>query len=149
MSDNKYFIVDENIPLYQMILHGSIDYSGGLINFYDDINRSDLILNLIEYGASPHYIFTRESANEMRYTGLHKYYSTKYDLWKNEAVDIYKEVNEALGRVSGETMINYEILQRGVKKVTYSNGIIIFINNTAEEVNADGVKIDAKSYEIR
>lgn len=149
LSDNRYFIVDESIPLYQMIIHGSIDYAGGVINFYDDIDRSELKLKLIEYGASPHYMFTKESANEMRYTGLHKYYSTKYELWKNEAVDMYKEVNKALGRVSGETMVNYEILQGGVKKVTYSNGVTFYINHTAEEVNADGVTIDAKSYEIR
>jgi hypothetical protein len=149
ISDNSFFIIDESIPLYQMIIHGSIDYAGGIVNFYDDTDRAELILELIEYGASPHYIFTKESANEMRYTGLHKYYSTKYDLWKNEAVEMYKEVNEALRRVYGETIINYEILQSGVKKVTYSNGIIFYINHRLEDVNADGVTIAAKSYEIR
>ncbi|NLO09942.1 MAG: hypothetical protein GX129_08785 [Clostridiales bacterium] len=149
LYDNSFSIIDESIPLYQMIIHGSIDYAGGIINLYDDIDRSELTLRLIEYGASPHYIFTKESANEMKYTGLHKYYSTKYDLWKNEAVEIYKEVNEALRRVSGETIINYEILQGGVKKVTYSNGLIFYINHSLEEIDADGLTIAAKSYDIR
>lgn len=148
MSDNKFFIVDKNIPLYQMILHGCIDYSGGLINFYDDIDRSDLVLNLIEYGASPHYMFTKESANEMKYTGLHKYYSTKYDLWKEEAINIYRDVNMALSKVSGETMIAHEIIMDGVNKVTYSNGIVLYINYLSEDVTVDGVTIPAKDYEI-
>ncbi len=149
LYDNAFFIIDESIPLYQMIIHGSIDYAGGIINFIDDIDRTNLTLRLIEYGASPHYLFTAESANEMKYTGLHKYYSTKYDVWKNEALEVYKNVNEALKRVSGETMIDYEILQQGVKKVTYSNGVIIYINYLTEDVNVDGVNILAKSYEIR
>lgn len=149
MSDNKYFIVDENIPLYQMILHGCIDYSGGLVNFYDDIDREDLTLNLIEYGASPHYMFTNESANEMKYTGLHKYYSTKYDIWKEEAIQMYRDVNEALSKVSGETMIDYEIIKDGVKKVTYSNGIVLYINYLTEDVDVDGITVPAKDYETR
>lgn len=148
MSDNRYFIVDQSIPLYQMILHGSIDYSGGLINFYDDIDRSDLKLNLIEYGASPHYLFTKESANEMKYSGLHKYYSTKYDIWKEEAINMYRDVNEALSRVSGETMINHEIIKDGVSRVTYSNGMVFYINYLPEDVTVDGITIPAKAYEV-
>jgi|LSQX01.3.fsa_nt_gb hypothetical protein len=149
ISDNSFFIVDESIPLYQMIIHGCIDYAGGIINFYDDMDRSELMLKLIEYGASPHYMFTIDSANEMKYTGLHKYYSTKYDIWKNEAVDVYKTVNEVLRRVSGEAMIGYEIIRDGVKKVTYSNGTVIYINYMTEDLNVDGLTIPAKSYEIR
>ncbi|HKL99272.1 MAG TPA: DUF5696 domain-containing protein, partial [Mobilitalea sp.] len=149
MSDNKYFIVDESIPLYQMIIHGSIDYGGGLINFFDDIDRSDFTLNLIEYGASPHYLFTKDSANEMKYTGLHNYYSTKYDIWKEIAVNMYRDVNAALSRVSGETMVDYQIIKDGVSKVTYSNGIVFYINYLSEDVTVDGITIPAKDYEVR
>ncbi len=149
LYDNSYFIIDESIPLYQMILHGSIDYAGGIINYHDDMDRSELTLRLIEYGASPHYLFTEKSASEMKYTGLHQYYSTKYDIWKEEAITMYMEVNEALKRVSGETMINYEIMNKGIKKVTYSNGITFYINYLPEDVTVDGVTIPAKSYEIR
>ena len=62
---------------------------------------------------------------------------------------MYMEVNEALKRVSGETMINYEIMNKGIKKVTYSNGITFYINYLPEDVTVDGVTIPAKSYEIR
>lgn len=149
INDNSYFIIDEGIPLYQMILHGSIDYAGGLINYYEDMDRLNLTLKLIEYGASPHYQFTIESANEMKYTGLHKNYTTKYDIWKDEAVAIYREVNEALSKVSGETMVNYEIINKDVKKVTYSNGITFYINYLSEDANVDGVTIPARDYVIR
>lgn len=149
MGDNKYFIVDESIPLYQMIIHGCIDYSSGLINFYDDMDRGDLTLKLIEYGASPHYIFTKESANEMKYTGLHKYYSSQYDIWKEEAVQIYLDVNAALSKVSAENMMEHKIIKDGLSKVTYSNGLIFYINYLAEDVEVDGVFIPAKGYKIK
>lgn len=148
LSDNKYFVIDKGIPLYQMILHGSIDYSGELINFYDDMDRSELMLKLIENGASPHYIFTNKSANEMKYTGLHNYYSTKYELWKEDAVNIYHYVNTALRNVSGETMIAHEIIKDGINKVTYSNGLVFYIDYLSEDMTVDGVTIPAKNYRI-
>ncbi|HPU63095.1 MAG TPA: DUF5696 domain-containing protein [Mobilitalea sp.] len=146
LSDNKYSVIDEGIPLYQMIIHGCIDYSGGIINYYDDMDRTELTLKLIEYGASPHYLFTKESANEMKYTGLHKYYSTSFDIWKEEAIRIYREVNGVLSKVSGETMIGYDIINKGVKKITYSNKTVIYVNYLTEDVVVDGITIPARGY---
>lgn len=148
ISDNSYFIVDEDIPLYEMILHGCIDYASGVINYYDDIDKADLTLNLIEYGASPHYLFTKDSANEMKYTGLNKYYSTQYDIWKKDAVSLYEDVNAALHKVTGKTIVNHEIFENDVRKVTYCNGVVFYINYSLEDVTIDGVLIPAKNYEM-
>ncbi len=148
INDNDYFIVDEDIPLYEMILHGSINYCGDLINYYDNSNLTDLTLNLIEYGSSPHYIFTGETANEMKYTGLMNQYSTKYEIWKDDAIAMYQNVNQALKTVQGETIVNHEILSGDVRKVTYSNGAVFYINYGAEDITVDGVLIPAKSYEM-
>ena len=147
-SDNEYFIVDEEIPLYEMILHGCIGYSGDLINLSDSYDVTDVELRLIEYGASPHFVFTWENSTEMKYTGLSRYYSTTFTTWKDDAVSIYKVVNEALKQVSGATMVNHEILQSGVKKITYSNGVVFYINTTQADVTAEGILIPARSYKV-
>lgn len=148
ISGNGYFIIDEDIPLYEMLLHGSIDYSGAALNYYDDIDTSELTLKLIEAGASPHYIFTWDSANSMKYTGLNKNYSTKYELWRDKALAVYQSVNQALCKVSGETIVKHEILKNSVRKVTYSNGVVFYINYSSEAVTVDGVTISAKNYEM-
>jgi len=128
LKGNDYFIIDEHIPLLQMILHGSINYSGGHINYNNDMDESNLILTLLEYGASPHYVFTWDSANEMKYTGLNTNYSTGYDIWKEQAVSLYHKINTELSKVSAEVIVKHEILESGVRKVTYSNGIIFYLN---------------------
>ena len=84
----------------------------------------------------------------MKYSGLKRYYATTYSNWKDDAVSIYSEVNEALKHVSGQTITAHEILDNGVKKVTYSNGITYYINTTNEDLTADGVKVPARSYEM-
>ena len=148
IGDNDYFSVDEEVPFYEMVYHGTVEYSGFAINLSDDYDVDDITLRLIEYGASPHFTFTYDESNEMKYTGLNSYYSTTFSTWEDTAVEIYNRVNEALQYVTDATIVSHEILQTGVSRVTYSNGVVFIINSTEEDVTVDGTVIEALSYEM-
>ncbi len=148
LSSNDYYIVDSTVPFYEMLIHGSIDYAGSNINLSDTYERADIVLNLVEYGASPHFMFTSSSASDMKNTGLNRYYATTYENWKEDAIAIYEEVNNALKHVTGAAIINHEVLEGGVKAVTYSNGVIIYINEGAADQTVGGVTVPARSYRI-
>mgnify|MGYP003289671983 CR=1 FL=1 len=148
LSSTKYEIIDETIPLYEMIIHGYIDYSSGLINFENADNRDVLILKLIETGASPHFVFTMESSNRMRLTALNRYYSTTFDTWKDISVEVYNRVNDALKNVSGAYIINHEIISDDVRRISYDNGVVIILNYSDEEITIDGKIIPACDYVI-
>ncbi|MBO5054919.1 MAG: hypothetical protein J6C64_00990 [Lachnospiraceae bacterium] len=148
LTDNDYYIVDERVPFYEMLIHGYIDYSGSVINLSDTYDKTDIVLNLVENGASPHFIFSWENANEIKNTGLNRFYATTYSNWKDDAVSIYTEVNNALKYVNGAAIINHEILNDGIRAVTYSNGVIIYINETNADKTVDGISVPARSYGI-
>lgn len=147
ISDNEFRIIDEEIPLYEMIIHGYIDYAGSQLNYHDSADTTEITLRMIEYGASPRYVFTNESASEMKYTALNKFYATKYDNWCDEAVSVYNEVNGILKYVSGETVVKHEIRDSGVRAVTYSNGVVIYVNYTDYDAVEDGITIPAHGYQ--
>lgn len=148
LTDNDYYIIDETVPFYEMLIHGYIDYSGGVINLSDSFERADIVLNLVETGASPHFIFSYENANEIKNTGLNRFYATTYENWKDEATSIYTEVNEVLKNVNGAAIVNHEIMESGVRAVTYSNGVTIYVNPTDVDQTADGMTVSARSYGI-
>ena len=147
MGDNTYPIVDDNIPLYQMILHGCIDYSTELLNFDDSEDMTLTVLQMIETGSAPHYVFTQEASSRMKDTGMNQFYATTYDTWKGEAIEIYNRVNEALQYVTGAEIIGHEISGE-VRKITYDNGVTIYINYSDETESMDGKSLPAMSYEM-
>ena len=147
MSDNTYPIVDDNIPLYQMILHGCINYSTELLNYDDSEDMTLTVLQMIETGSAPHYVFTQEPSSRMKNTGMNQFYATTYDTWKGEAVEIYNRVNEALKYVNGAEIVGHEI-SGDVRKITYSNGVTIYINYSDETESMDGKSLPAMSYEM-
>ena len=147
MGDNGYAIVDENIPLYQMVLHGCVNYSTDLLNYDDSEDMTLTVLQMIETGSAPHYVFTEEASSKMKDTGMNRYYATTFDVWKEEAVEIYNRVNEALQYVSGAQITGHEI-SGDVRRVTYSNGVSIYINYGDEAATINGKQIPAMSYEM-
>ena len=148
LKDNDYYIVDETVPFYEMLIHGYIDYAGSVINLSDTYDKADVVLSLVETGASPHFIFTWENASEIKNTGLNRFYATTYDNWKEDAIAIYREVNEALKLVDGAEMTGHEIMNENIRAVTYSNGITIYVNTGYEDQSINGMTVPARSYEI-
>jgi len=147
LSTNEYFIVDESIPLYSMVVHGCIDYAGEPVNLSDSADWRQELLQMIEYGASCRYAFTWEDAAEMKYTGLSRYYATTFSGWKQSAAAFYQELNEALSPVSGAQMTGHARVG-DVAKVTYSNGVTLYVNYGTQTATLDGLSIGPQDYRL-
>ncbi len=82
----------------------------------------------------------------MKETGLSRYYATTFTTWEDDAVKVYDQVNEPLKNVTGAIMVGHEILDNGVRKVTYDNGVTIYVNYSEEDFssrrkNSSGIKL--------
>jgi hypothetical protein len=142
---NEFFICDGSIPLYQMIIHGCIDYSSKLLNYEDSNRERERLLELIETGTAPHYQFTKEEASRMKNTGLNRFYATTFDNYMQEALDAYDYVNGALKQVEGAMMIGHRS-EGSLRAVNYDNGVTIYINYGEDDTVMDGIVIPAKDY---
>ena len=139
-------IVDEEIPLWEMVVHGSMGYAGSAMNLTQSENQKVDLLHLIEIGASTHYTFTWRDAADMKYTGVNNNFATTFSTWKDKAVEAYRFVNGALHGVSGAAMVEHTRLENGFARVRYDNGVTIYVNSSESEASADGVSVPALSY---
>ena len=93
-------------------------------------------------------MFSAENSSDIKLTGLNRFYATTYENWKNDAIEIYTEVNNALKYVQNAAVTNHRILEQDLRAVTYDNGITIYINTGNSDKTADGITIPARSYQI-
>lgn len=148
LTDNDYYIIDEVVPFYEMLIHGYIDYAGSVINLSDTYDRADIVLSLVETGASPHFMFSYEHSSDIKQTALNRFYSTTYSSWKDDAIAIYAEVNDALKYVQNAAITDHIILDSDLRAVKYDNGVIIYINAGNNDKTVDGITVPARSYQI-
>lgn len=145
-SQSEFYIVDEQVPFYEMVIHGCIDYAGDTINLTNNYVKEDTILNLIGLGMAPHFGLSYEESSKIKYSSMNNYYSTQYQMWLDDAVDIYNKTNEVLKDVVNSCIVRHEILADGVTKTTYDNGVAIYVNTSDTDYSNNGVTVPAKSY---
>ncbi|BCJ94542.1 hypothetical protein acsn021_21110 [Anaerocolumna cellulosilytica] len=146
---NPYYIVDEEIPFYQMVIHGMTDYCGNPINLSDNFDKQQLVLRMLEYGLAPHFTLSYQDSSDIKYSGLNSLYSTQYDNWLKAGVAIYHQVNEVLQYVTGSTITEHEILDNGLRHISYENGCTLYINYSNKDKTHQGVNIPARDYVLK
>jgi hypothetical protein len=134
LHHNAVYMVDEEIPFYQMIISGTVDYAGVPVNLSGAFDEEATIARLIEFGASPHFLFTAENSSGLKYTGKNNVYAATFSNWSEAAIRIYREVNSALSQVSGSFITAHEILPDGRRRVTYDNGVFFEIDGNSYTV---------------
>lgn len=148
-SHNPFYIVDEEIPFYQMVIHGCIDYSTVAVNLSDSYDKQDIILRSIEFGMSPHFTLSYENSSKIKYSGMNHMYSTQYEIWMEDAVEIYRRTNEVLKAVTASSITEHISLQAGVKRITYDNGCVIYVNYTGADVKVSDTLVPARGYTLK
>jgi len=148
-NHNMFFIVDEEIPFYQMVIHGCIDYSGAAVNLSHSYDKQDLILHLVEFGLSPRFTLSYRNSSDIKYSGLNSFYSTQYQIWLEDAADIYHKVNEVMKHTANSTIIEHIVYGPGVKRITYDNGVTVYVNFSGEDAIADDVTVPAGGYVLK
>lgn len=146
MKGADFYIIDEHIPFYQMIVNGSIPYTGDPVNLIGELDHSGLLLDLIETGSSPRYIFSYADSAELKYTSLNHFYSTDFNTWIEQASELYELANEALNPVVNSFIESHDILDNDVRRVQYSNGYVFYINRSNNDLQIDDLIIPAMNY---
>ena len=103
---------------------------------------------MIDYNVYPSFLLTKESSSLLDETALQYIYCSQFENLE-EAVHVYYDfVSGALNQVIGASIVNREIIEDGVVKVTYSNGKTIIVNYKNVEVTVDGTVVPMKGYEV-
>ena len=95
------------VPFVGVVLHGYINFAGAPLNMEGNIQYA--MLKAIENGAAPYYILSYQNTQNLKeYELLSHYYSVRYDIWKDDVVELYSELNGVLYDVQDKLIIDHE-----------------------------------------
>lgn len=141
----QYTFYDDTIPFLSTVLKGYIDIYAPFQNFF--ATSTEQTLMLVDFGIYPSYIITKEETHLLKYTQANRFFSTSFNTWENDIITTYNHVSQALDLVVGQKIRSRVVLETGVVKTTYENGIYFVINYTDLAFN-DGYQVAPKSYII-
>jgi hypothetical protein len=148
-SSNQFFIADEEVPFYEIVVHGFIDYTGGPFNLNSAYNHEEEVLKMLEYGVAPHYSWTYEETSKLKNTSMEYMFSTHYTDWMDDAVKIYGENVQIQSKLRTQKMTEHIRHKEGVYEMKYQNGASVYVNYTNTPFNTSGITVKARSYAVK
>ena len=146
LGSSDYMYLDEEVPFFSMVLKGSIPMYSEYVNF--EANKTEFMLQMVESGVYPSFYLTYEDSSDLIYTNSNDLYSTKYSTYKETVVEYDGLFRELAAKTQGAMISDHEKVAADVNKVTYDNGVVIYVNYNEQAVSVDGVDIEGMSYKV-
>ena len=143
---NKYAILDESVPFYQIVLHGYKNYAGVPLNL--SYEQEQIILESAECGAGLFFVFMGETEKAIQETDFTEYYSACFDNWKDNLSKVYKEYDNNMGKVKNSLISNHEYLTDSVTVTSYENGYKVYVNFGYLDYEDENVSVPARQYKV-
>ena len=146
LGSSEYMYIDKEVPFLSMVLKGIIPMYSDYVNFEAD--KTEFFLMMVEAGVYPSFYLTYENSSALIYTNSSDLYSTQFDIYKNTLVEYDKELREVASKVEGAHIVRHEEVETDVIRVTYDNGVVIYVNYSENTVVYDNMIIEALSYKV-
>ncbi len=146
VTNGQFNFYTDLVPVLPIVLSGSVPMFTPYLNF--NALGIERLLMMVDFGINPRYVLTEENTYKMRYTRSSNLYTTAIADYETEIIDTYHYLNDALKHVIGAMVVEREVLSLGVVKVTYDNGVSIYINYSDQIFMNSDVIMFGKSYEV-
>ena len=141
-----YPIIDDHIPLLQLISANYVPYSSKSINLNTVRSERYNFLKVLESGSNLKYTLSYDDPRKLINTEYNDFMSTYYSHWIDSIEEQVKELDSI--KFYEGYLVDHKKVAREVYKVTYSNGLEIYINYRLNNVVVDGVSIKSLDYTV-
>lgn len=145
LYSSSYIIEDAFVPFLSIVLKGVMPVYSEYVNF--EANRQEFFLKLIESGSYPSFYITKESSSELIYTNSNDIYSSQYSAYADMIEEYAKELKSVNDMVKDSVIRDHDIIGDAVR-VTYENGVKIYVNYGENEVKVDGLTLAPMTYKV-
>jgi len=109
LDSSRYIKSSNSVPFIGIVLHGYIQFAGTPYNMEGDTAYA--LLKAIENGAGLYFILSYQNTDILKdYEKLSNYYSIRYDIWKEDLVENYNELNDLLSDLQTKLIITHDFL---------------------------------------
>lgn len=145
-SSSGHDLFDRDIPFFQMVIHGSLDYAGAPVN--SDFDPVDMMLKTVELGGSLYYQWSYAPSESVKDTDYDRFLSLHYGVWFESATEMYRRLNDELLPVRGRRMIGHEEVRPNVYRTDYDGGYSVVVNYNHDEVIVDGYRVGGRDFAV-
>lgn len=146
VHSSKFINFTYDIPFYQLVVQGYIDYFAE--DFNVTANPMHLFLKAIETGSGLSISFTDTEAGILGATKYNTMMNLDYRVWFDFIVDGYNGVKELSRATGNSTIIDHRYIERELVVTEYSNGVSVIVNYSKMDMRYADIEVPAMDFVI-
>ena len=144
LTGQKYAIIDDRIPFYQIALHGRKDFTGGSVNLSGDYQNE--LLECAEYGTGLNFTFMAEDTRILQDSVYSCYTSSGYRNWKAQVIPMILRYQQEMKGLNRQRITDYQRLSDNVVVTVYEDGTRVYVNYGRDDYRQGGMTVPARDY---
>ena len=113
------------------------------VNF--QANAHKFFLRLVEQGARPCFLLTMEDPIKLQNTNSADIYSARWDLYRVTIAKWYDQLKSLHESIGGASIVAHDVCG-DVTRVTWSNGVKVYLNYGESAAELDGVALEPMTW---
>ena len=143
VTGSDYAYVSRDVPLLAIALSGKMPAYLEYVNF--QANARKFFLRLAEQGTRPCFLLTMEDPIRLQNTNSSDIYSARWDLYRVTMAMWYSELKELHRNIDGASIVAHDTAG-DVTRVTWSNGVKVYLNYGETVGEMDGVALEPMTW---
>ena len=146
LDTTSYSFLSAEVPFLPLVISGRIPYYSTWLNF--ESNTRKALLKLVEYGAYPSWLVTAEDVQPLIHTNSSDVFTAQWNVLLPAMAQTDAELQALHEAIAGSAMARHERPAQDVARVTYENGVTVYVNYRRTDCTVDGVTIPALGYVV-
>ena len=142
LTSGGHYLFDEDIPFYQMVLHGLLPFTTPALNQSEDFQQA--ILRAAESGSMPYFRVMYADNTALKETDV-SLYSMAFRDWKADIAAQYAALKSVLADCTDSRVIGHE-RSGELTIVRYDNGTAVLVNYADTPRLYNGITVEANSF---
>ena len=144
LTGTRYSILDQQVPFWQIALHGVKDYTGKPLNLSGDFVYE--FLKCAEVGSGLNFTFMQEDGKILQDTRHSTYHAANYASWKEKVLPLITRYQQDMEGLNQQQIVSHQRLSDDLVVTGYADGTKVYVNYAMDAYEKDGVTVAGRSY---
>jgi len=141
---SAYSLLDEEVPFYQIALHGKIAMTGDAM--VQTIDSDTMFLKCVESGIELLWNGIYTDSAILADTNYDDLYGSTYTLWIDNAAKRYSSYQDLLKKIYDQEIVSHGEIYNDVTVTEYENGVKVYVNYTEKDVKVGDITVEKRSF---
>ena len=116
LDSSRFKSAYATVPFLGMVLHGYVQIAGTPVNMEGNLEYA--MLKSMESGAALQFVIAYDNTEFLKNDPkLSENFSVQYQIWRDDIVAMYKELNAVLKNVQTSTIVDHKFINQGAYRV--------------------------------